>query len=159
MPQIAARFLPADPARVNREHHPRLPDWWPLPGAKVLRRDPEDEATLDESPANRARVRWAQALKEACEGPHDSPTLMQVEYRGAEPPPTLTVDDGRTTYVRSDAESNRHVAVYRYSPGDSLGHALYMRAVEDGYAEYGRTYAEGARHDDPQHDSVPPGLF
>jgi hypothetical protein len=163
----STRLLPADPARVNAEHRPRLPDWFPLPNAKVLRKDPDDETSVDNSPENRARVRWQTAQQAACEGPHDG-THPVVEHAGSTPPPRLILDAGGTVYTRSDHESNKHVVTYRYSPGDSPSHGAYMRAVEDAYAEFGRTYAEEARHDDPQHHGVhvtvptdgrPPSLF
>lgn len=153
MARIGIDLRPAHPSMVGDEHKPTLPDWYPLPGAKVLRRDPEDPDTVDASPENRVRVREQERTAAACEGPHDGE--RRVAYTtDPEPPRVLWLDDGRTAYLRSDAESERVLIVYRYSPADSPGHRLYMGAVEDAYAEYGQTYAEGARHDAPQHSHL-----
>ena len=151
--RIGIELRPAHPSMVGDEHKPTLPDWFPLPGSKVLRSDPDDPDTADESPENRIRVREQARTTAACEGPHDGEKRVAFTADD-EPPKVLWLDDGRTAYLRSDAESARVLVVYRYSPATSPGHDLYMRAVEDAYAEYGRTYAQEARHDDPQHFGV-----
>lgn len=148
-PYISAVFRPADPSKVDRDDLPTLPAWWPLSGAKELRLNPADEdSPTDESPENRVRVRTGRQLAEACEGPMDGQRQdLRREADGA-PPRLVVLFDGSMVYLRSDAESTQHVAVYRYAPHLSPAHRKMMAAVADGFNEYGQTYAEGARHDD-----------
>jgi hypothetical protein len=133
----------AAPHTIDDELLPKLPQWFPLPPVDD---DGNRLAPLDE--AERTRQRRARALVEACTGPLDGRReQVRVDASGA-PPSQIVLLDGRCIYVLSVDESNKHHAIYRYSPQLSLMHHAAMRAVEDGFNEYGQQYALEAAHDD-----------
>lgn len=142
---LPCTFRPALPDWITDDLMPRIPAWWPLPA-----RDEHGEL-LPEQPteAERAEQRRARALLEACTGPIDNTRGRVMLDRDGNPPAEQTLVEGRCVYVRVNAESNRRHVIYRYSPQLSLIHAECVRAVEDGFAEYGLEYALEASHDDP----------
>ena len=146
---VHARLMPADPGKLRAEDMPVIPEWWPLPRARELRLVPADDGSpTDDTTENCNRVRHARAVAEACEGPMDGQRKQVRREADGSPPAQLVLFDGLCVYVRDDSLSNRHQAAYRYSPQLSPMHPRAMRAVEDGFSEYGKSYAEGAREDD-----------
>lgn len=141
---LHARFLPADPTTLRPEDLPVLPAWYPLPP-----KDETGQALPPHTPEERNHLRHARAVAEACEGPHDGRReQVRVSESGA-PPAEVVLYDGLVVYVRDDAASTKHQVAYRYSPQLSPVHGKSMRAVQDGFNEYGKDYAQEAQHDDP----------
>ena len=141
--ELPCTFKQAMPP-LDDEYLPKLPAWFPLPA-----RDEQGEL-LPQQPTEdeRTGARRARALVEACEGPLDNTRgKVRLDFAGV-PPAELVVCDGTVVYVRADAESNARHVVYRYSPQLSSIHAQSMRAVEDGFNEYGEQYAMEASKDD-----------
>ncbi len=129
---------------LDPEYLPQLPHWFPLPArddlGELLPEQPDEE--------HRSLIRRGRALAEALAGPMDGQRgKVKLDANGV-PPAELTLVDGRVVYVRADAESNDRHVVYRYSPQLSTIHRLNMRAVEEGFAEYGQQYAMEASRDD-----------
>lgn len=145
MPVLPAILKPADPERLNREHLPTIPAWFPLPGSRELI-DPDTGLPTGKTPE---QVRRAYAITAACEGPHDGQPGGKVQWpEGGAPPDELAFVEGQAVYRLSRRESNERALVYRYSPGDSLIHPTLMRAVEDAFSQAGPQYAQEAREDD-----------
>ncbi|MGL5910478.1 MAG: hypothetical protein ACRCZP_10795 [Phycicoccus sp.] len=135
---IPARLGPADAMRVLAEDLPVIPDWWPVPGVGGVSDDIDSRRT----------VRRARQLSEACQGPEDTRRgEVRREPDGA-PPQLLRFHDNLFTYRLDEKATTKERAVYRYSPPESPGHRAAMRAVEEGFGEYGKRYTEEATHDD-----------
>lgn len=142
-PYMHATLKCADPRLLDDELLPNLPQWYPLPP-----KDEQSDPLPAYTPEQRDRERRQRAIIEAITGPYDNRReQVRLSQTGA-PPPQIVMADGRCIYVLSESESNKHHAVYRYAPKLSLMHPAAMRAVEDGFNEYGRDYAMEASHDD-----------
>lgn len=144
MPQLPIVLKPARADRIDAEHLPVIPAWWPLPDAREL----IDRDTGTPTGATPDQVRRGRALLEASQGPHDGERMTVTFRDGAAPPPEVVLADGLVVYRIDHVDSNKRVLTYRYSPADSQIHAGAMRAVEEAFAEYGSQYALEAREDD-----------
>lgn len=141
-PYMHATLKCGDPAKLRDEDLPNLPSWFPLPP-----RD-DDGREIVQSDEQRAALRRARAVVEAVTGPLDGRREQVRVDAAGRPPSQIVLVDGTCIYTLSVVESNKHHAVYRYSPQLSLMHKRVMRGIEDGFTEYGRDYALEASHDD-----------
>lgn len=143
---IRATLKSGDASKLRDEDLPSLPAWFPLP----MLDDDGREIAIDS--AQRDALRAARARLEALQGPFDGRRELVALQRDGSPPRELVLLEGRCIYTLDELESNKHHATYRYSPQLSLMHHNAMRAVEDGFNEYGKQYAQEARHDDENAD-------
>lgn len=143
MTTFRAQLRPALPGSVAREHLPVLPDWYPI-DRKPTDEDPDPRPY---TPEERAELRHAQAVTEACSGPYDGQVLeAEVDDRG--PLDVFTpAFEPRVRYRLSRAESHGRRLVYRYDPTSPI-HRSLMAAVEEAFLEAGPDYAEVAREGD-----------
>lgn len=143
MPYMHARFLPADATTLRPEDLPSIPDWFPLPP-----KDDDGNPLAAYPPDERARLRHARQVVEACEGPHDGKREQVRLNPDGSPPDAIVLYDGTVLYVRDDTAGTKHQLAYRYSPQLSPMHPKAMAAVTEGFREYGQEYAVEAAHDD-----------
>ena len=137
------RLLPALPEQLRPQDLPSLPEWFPLPP-----RDESGDLLPPHTPEQRDQLRRARAIVEAVTGPADGMrNQVRVSGSGA-PPEQIVMYDGSVVYVLDPSASTKHQAAYRYSPALSHVHAGAMRAVEEGFREYGQQYAMEASTDD-----------
>lgn len=139
---ISATLKAGDASQLREEDIPQLPEWFPLPAHD------DDGREIPRDSSQRAALRRARARLEAVSGPYDERREHIRLNADGSPPRELVLLEGRCIYVLDELQTNKHHAVYRYSPQLSLMHPAAMRAVEDGFNEYGKQYATEARHDD-----------
>lgn len=143
MASMHARFLPADPTRLNAEDLPTIPAWFPLPA-----RDDQGNPLPALTDEERARARRGRAIAEAVQGPHDG-KREQVWLNGDGTPKTqIVLYDGSVVYLLDEALSNRDQLTYRYAPHLSHVHRGTMAAVTEAFNELGAQYALEASTDD-----------
>lgn len=152
MTQLPAVMKAAHVSDLRTHHVPRIPEWWPLP--------PEDAGLVPPTEEERARARRIRQVQEATQGPVDGARYVVQLNPDGTPPETFAVGGAPgTRYRLSRAESTRRTLVYRYDV-DCPDHQALMRAVEDGFTEYGRDYTMAAREDTDHDRTAPPeGAF